>query len=113
MILRIPPIRSTEMIRTLLVVVVVVFSMSNLVHAETRLLRQPSYSNSKVTFGYMGSIWIANEDGSNVQRLTVNKARDSFPRFSPDGKSIAFSSNRQGNNDVYVMPSAGGEPKQA
>jgi tricorn protease len=95
-----------------LVVLIALFAIPTLAHAQTRLLRQPSYSNGKVTFGYMGSIWIANEDGSNVQRLTVNRGRDSFPRFSPDGKLIAFSSNRMGNNDVYVIPAAGGKPKQ-
>ncbi|HEY8751688.1 MAG TPA: hypothetical protein VIM11_27155, partial [Tepidisphaeraceae bacterium] len=94
------------------IALIVLFAIPHVVHAQTRLLRQPSYSNGKVTFGYMGSIWVANEDGSNVQRLTVNRGRDSFPRFSPDGKSIAFSSNRQGNNDVYVISATGGKPRQ-
>ena len=43
------------------------------------------------------------------QRLTVHKARDVYPRFSPDGSSIAFSTDREGNMDVYVIPPAGGE----
>ena len=98
------------MIRTALLAVVFAFPSPS--HGQTRLLRQPSFSDGKVAFSYFGSIWIANEDGSNVQRLTVNKARDEFPRFSPDGKLIAFSSNRQGNYDVYVMPATGGKPKQ-
>jgi len=42
----------------------------------------------------------------------VNRGRDSFPAVLADGKWIAFSSNRQGNNDVYVMPAAGGKPRQ-
>ncbi|HKD91409.1 MAG TPA: DPP IV N-terminal domain-containing protein, partial [Terriglobales bacterium] len=80
--------------------------------AEVRLLRHPSYHNGKVAFSYQGDIWVANEDGSNVQRLTVNPAHDVYPRFSPNGKWIAFSSNRHGNYDVYVIPAAGGAPKQ-
>ena len=80
--------------------------------AETRLMRQPSYANGKVTFSYLGSIWVADEDGTNIRRLTINRARDVMPRFSPDGKLIAFSSNRKGNNDVYVIPATGGTPKQ-
>jgi tricorn protease len=80
--------------------------------AETKLLRNPSYHNGKVTFSYLGDIWVANEDGSNVQRLTVHRARDIYPRFSPDGKWIAFSSNRYGNYDVFVIPSDGGWAKQ-
>jgi len=59
--------------------------------ADVRLLRHPAYSKGKVAFSYLGDIWTANEDGSNVQRLTDNRARDVFPRFSPDGNWIAFS----------------------
>ena len=80
--------------------------------ADTRLLRHPSYSNGKVAFSYLGSLWSANDDGTDVQRLTVNKARDIYPSFSPDGKWIAFSSNRAGNYDVYVMPAGGDKPRQ-
>ncbi|HKD45199.1 MAG TPA: S41 family peptidase [Candidatus Angelobacter sp.] len=80
--------------------------------AEVKLLRQPSYHNGKVAFSYLGDIWVANEDGSNPQRLTVHKARDVYPRFSPDGKWIAFSSNRYGNYDVFVIAAEGGVPKQ-
>ncbi|MFI5103611.1 MAG: hypothetical protein ACHP79_01690, partial [Terriglobales bacterium] len=79
---------------------------------EARLLRHPSYHNGKVAFSYLGDIWVANEDGSNPQRLTVHKARDIYPRFSPDGKWIAFSSNRYGNYDVFLIPSEGGAAKQ-
>ena len=77
-----------------------------------RIPRQPDYHNGKIAFSYLGSIWVVNEDGSSPRRLTVNAARDAFPRFSPDGKWIAFSSNRYGNNDVFVIPAEGGEPKQ-
>ncbi len=70
--------------------------------APVRLARHPDYHGGKVVFSYLGDIWMANEDGSNVHRLTDNLAREVYPRFSPDGRSIAFSSNRYGNNDVYV-----------
>ena len=77
-----------------------------------RIPRQPDYHSGKIAFSYAGSIWVVNEDGTNPRRLTVNAARDTFPRFSPDGKWIAFSSNRYGNYDVFVIPADGGEPKQ-
>jgi tricorn protease len=80
--------------------------------AQTRLLRYPTYSKGKVAFSYLGDIWVANENGSDIRRLTVNRARDQYPRFSPDGQWIAFSSNREGNYDVYVVAVAGGEPRQ-
>ena len=79
---------------------------------EAKLVRYPHYHDGKVTFSYLGDVWTANEDGTNVNRLTAHKARDIYPRFSPDGKSIAFSSDREGGLDVYIIPAAGGEVKR-
>ncbi|MCA1555977.1 MAG: biopolymer transporter Tol [Acidobacteria bacterium] len=79
---------------------------------EARLVRYPHYHQGRVAFGYLGDIWTADETGQNVQRLTVHKARDVFPRFSPDGKWIAFSSDRSGNLDVFLISSSGGTVKQ-
>src|SRR5437773_9820881 len=77
---------------------------------EAELVRYPSYSNGRIAFTYLGDIWTAEENGQNIQRLTVNKARDAYPRFSPDGKWMAFSSDRNGDVDVYLMPTSGGNP---
>src|ERR1700683_4957158 len=79
---------------------------------QVKLLRPPTYSKGRVAFSYLGDIWVARENGTDIQRLTDNKARDIYPRFSPDGSLIAFSSNREGNYDVFVVPVAGGKPKQ-
>jgi tricorn protease len=79
---------------------------------EARLVRYPHYHNGRIVFSYLGDIWTADENGQNVQRLTVNRARDVYGRFSPDGKWIAFSSERNGNLDVYLIPSGGGNAKQ-
>src|SRR5947208_3116929 len=80
--------------------------------APIQLARHPDYHAGKITFSYLGDIWVANEDGSNVQRLTDNRAHEAYPRFSPDGKWIAFSSNRYGNNDVFVVAATGGTPRR-
>jgi tricorn protease len=85
------------------------------VGAEARpikLARQPDYHSGRIVFTYQGDLWLVNEDGTNARRLTVHTARDANPKFSPDGRWIAFSSNRYGNNDVFVIPAAGGEAKQ-
>ncbi|MBO0719342.1 MAG: PD40 domain-containing protein, partial [Blastocatellia bacterium] len=79
---------------------------------EVRLVRYPHYYQGRIVFTYLGDIWTADENGQNIKRITVNHARDVYPRFSPDGKWIAFSSDRNGNLDVYVVPSEGGTPKQ-
>ncbi|MDP8982186.1 MAG: S41 family peptidase [Acidobacteriota bacterium] len=80
--------------------------------SEAKLVRYPHYQNGRVVFSYLGDIWTASETGQNVQRLTANAARDVYPRFSPDGKWIAFSSDRNGNLDIYVMPTDGGQAKE-
>lgn len=69
-------------------------------------------NDGTVAFTWQDDIWVADKDGANPRRLTAHVARDFMPRFSPDGKTIAFTSNRMGNNDIFVVPVAGGEPKQ-
>ena len=76
--------------------------------AEIKLPRHPDYSEGRIVFSYLGDLWLVNDDGSSPRRLTVHAARDAHPKFSPDGQWIAFSSNRYGNDDVFVMPAAGG-----
>ena len=92
--------------------VVALFLSSVAVAREARLVRYPHYHNGRIVFSYLGDVWTATENGDNVQRLTVNRARDVYARFSPDGKWIAFSSDRNGNLDVFLIPSEGGQAKQ-
>src|ERR1700724_3348714 len=79
---------------------------------EAKLVRYPSYHQGRVAFTYLGDVWTADDNGANVQRITANPARDVYPRFSPDGKWIAFSSDRNGNLDIYIVPSEGGQAKR-
>ena len=83
-----------------------------LAQTETLLLRTPSASVNHVAFVYGGDIWVANKDGSNPRRLTINPAVEQNPVFSPNGKLIAFTGNYDGNTDVYVIPTEGGAPKR-
>ena len=80
---------------------------------ETKFLRYPNISNDgTLAFSYHGDIWVADSNGQNIRRLTAHIAHDTFPRFSPDGKTIAFNSDRMGNGDVWVVPVEGGTPRQ-
>jgi tricorn protease len=79
--------------------------------APIKFARTPHIAKGKIAFSYHGDIWVANDDGTTPRRLTAHIANDANPRFSPDGKWIAFSSDRMGNNDVYVVPVGGGEPQ--
>jgi tricorn protease len=77
---------------------------------DARLLRQPDVSATEIAFVYGGDIWIVDKEGGVADRLSTPKGEESFPRFSPDGASIAFTGNYDGNSDIYVMPVGGGLP---
>ena len=79
---------------------------------DTRMLSQPAISQNHIAFIYAEDLWIANLDGSDPKRLTVDEGVESDPCFSPDGKLIAFSAQYDGNTDVYVIPAEGGIPKR-
>ena len=85
-----------------------------ILNAQNPLINDPSlnYDGSKIAFNYQGDIWTANANGTNIKRLTVHEAYDTHPLWSADGKSIAFHSNRYGNNDIFVVPVEGGLSKR-
>jgi tricorn protease len=78
----------------------------------TRLLRFADISKDKVVFAYAGDLWIASREGGSARRLTSHVGDELYPKFSPDGKWIAFTGEYDGNPDVYVISAEGGEPKR-
>ena len=70
---------------------------------DAKMLRYPDISSSGIVFVYADDIWIVGRDGGIARRLTSPKGQESFPKFSPDGKYIAFSGNYDGNIDIYTM----------
>jgi len=78
----------------------------------TRLLRDPDLSAEYLTFTYASDVWIVNKNGGLAKRITSTQAVESKPHFSPDGQWIAFTSNRSGRNNAYVVSIEGGTPQQ-
>jgi len=78
----------------------------------TRLLRFPTTNDREIVFCYAGELYTVAKDGGIARRLTSGPGYTSFPRFSPDGKQVAFTSEYDGNREVYVMPAEGGTPKR-
>jgi tricorn protease len=76
------------------------------------LLRSPTISDSTIVFQFAGDLWSVPRSGGRAQRLTTAPGVESDPRFSPDGKWIAFSAQYDGNTDAFVVPAAGGVPKR-
>ncbi|MBZ5608496.1 MAG: PDZ domain-containing protein [Acidobacteriia bacterium] len=79
---------------------------------ETRLMRQPDISKDSVVFVYAEDLWTVPRAGGEARRLTSHPGDEQFPKFSPDGKWIAFTGEYDGNADVYVIPAEGGEPRR-
>ncbi|TAH07350.1 MAG: peptidase S41 [Sphingobacteriia bacterium] len=79
---------------------------------DTRLLWQPAISKSYIAFIYAEDLWVANRDGSNPKRITASEGLESNPVFSPDGNTIAFTGQYDGNSDVFTVPVTGGIPKR-
>lgn len=79
--------------------------------APGRFFRQPAISPdaSQLVFTYRGDLWLVSATGGAARRLTSHPAWDGFPTFSPDGRRIAFASDRYGQLDLFVMDAAGGE----
>ena len=79
---------------------------------DTKMMEQPAISQDHIAFIYAHDLWVANSDGSQPRRLTVDEGNESRPVFSPDGSLIAFSAEYDGNTDVFVVPVEGGIPKR-
>jgi len=61
---------------------------------------------------YVNQVWLCNADGSNAIQLTKGDKNSSNPRWSPDGKWIAFTSSRDSKNNLYMLPVGGGEAEK-
>ena len=72
----------------------------------------PDVFGDRVAFCSEGDIWLGDVDSGKATRLTSDAGVESHPRFSPDGKWIAFNAEYDGFRQAYVMPSSGGSPKR-
>src|SRR5688572_13781869 len=75
---------------------------------DTRMLSQPTVSATQVAFIYAEDLWVANLDGTQPRRITVDEGIESNPFFSPDGKWIVFNAQYDGNTDAFIVSVDGG-----
>ncbi len=69
---------------------------------------QISPDGKTIAFTYKGDIFTVPAAGGEAKRLTTAESYESVPVWSPDGKSIAFASDRNGGQDIYIMEAKGG-----
>ena len=79
---------------------------------ECRLMRMPDVQGDRIVFVYAGDLWTITRAGGTAQRLTTHEGQELFPKLSPDGNTVAFTGEYDGNTDAYTIPTAGGEPKR-
>ncbi len=88
------------------------FLFFNLQAQEARLLRFPAVNGQQVVFSYAGDLYTVDRSGGVARRLTTHNGYEMFPKFSHDGKQIAFTGQYDGNTEVFTMPANGGTPKR-
>ena len=97
-----------------LIIIALAASLSGLALAqapqEARLLRFPATNGRDLVFTYAGDLWTAPLSGGAAKRLTSHVGFEMFAHYSPDGRTIAFTGEYDGNREVYTIPAEGGEP---
>jgi tricorn protease len=104
--------RTVKNQKWLILVLILFFFYVWSVAAETKLLLQPDIHRNKIVFCYGGNLYTSTIDGKQIKQLTSFSGEECLPKFSPDGKLVAFTAEFEGNVDVYVMPVTGGKPKR-
>jgi len=79
---------------------------------ECRLMRMPDVQGDRIVFVYAGDLWTLPRAGGVAQRLTTHEGLEVFPKFSPDGSTVAFTAEYDGNADAYAIAATGGEPRR-
>jgi len=94
----------------LLALLVCAFLVPTASSDEARVLRFPTLHGDDVVFSFAGDLYTVKATGGTARRLTSHPGYEIFARFSPDGKTLAFTAEYDGNREVYVMPAQGGSP---
>src|SRR2546423_14715529 len=79
---------------------------------QARLLRFPDIHGDMIAFVYAGDIWTVPAAGGTARRLTSHPGLELFPKFSPDGRWLAFSGEYDGTRQIFVISVDGGAPRQ-
>lgn len=99
-------------VAALLAAVIPVRLVSAAAPPSPQILQRPALSSRLIAFGYAGDLWTVAREGGHATRLTAGVGIESQPLFSPDGQTLAFTGEYDGNTDVYTIPVTGGIPRR-
>ncbi|HEY8733948.1 MAG TPA: hypothetical protein VIL90_05235, partial [Puia sp.] len=94
----------------LLYIVVMTGSVNGNAQIDAGLFRYPDVSETQVVFSYANDLWLVSREGGEAVKISSPPGVESYPKFSPDGRTIAFTGNYDGNRNVYALPVIGGVP---
>src|SRR6056297_2040673 len=94
------------------VILVLMAAVPSIAEESSRLMRYPDIHGDMIVFTYGGDLWTVSSEGGLARHLTSHISGEGMAKFSPDGKSIAFTGSYDGNSDVYTIPALGGTPKR-
>ena len=96
--------------KTIACIAAIITAANLFAQVDAGLFRFPDVSQTQIVFTYANDLWVIPKEGGTAIKLSSPAGVESYPKFSPDGKSIAFSGNYDGNNDAYTIPVMGGVP---
>ena len=99
--------------KIILIITIITFTyLEGISQIDARLIKYPDVSETEIVFSYGGDLWLISKEGGTARHLTSPVGEELNPKFSPNGKSIAFSGNYDGNTDIYVISNKGGIPSR-
>jgi len=87
-----------------------IWATAALAASGPHIFQRPALSKDLIAFGYAGDLWTVARAGGRAARLTTGVGIETSPVFSPDGQTIAFTGEYDGNTDVFTIPVTGGVP---
>ena len=96
--------------RLIVLLIPIIASRAASAQVDAGLFRYPDISATDIVFTYSNDLWMIPKTGGNAVKLSSPAGVESFPKFSPDGKRVAFTGNYDGNADAYVISTTGGVP---
>src|SRR5258706_15848061 len=94
------------------IIAAVPLALTSSAQINAALFRFPDVSQSQIVFTYANDLWVVPKEGGKALHLSSPSGVEIFPKFSPDGKTIAYTADYDGNNSIYTIPSGGGIPSR-